>query len=57
MTVGETMHKLVTADNYAAERIKVSDAFIEMAKAMLGDYEYIKEKEEAYQELIAGLKS
>jgi hypothetical protein len=57
MTVGETMSKLIKADNYAEERVQVSDAFIEMAKAMLGDYEYIREKEEAYQELIRGLKS
>ena len=57
MTVGETMSKLIKADNYAEERVQVSDAFIEMAKAMLGDYEYIREKEEAYQQLIANLKS
>jgi hypothetical protein len=57
MTVGETMSKLIKADNYAEERVQVSDAFIEMAKAMLGDYEYIREKEEAYQQLIANLRS
>lgn len=52
MTVGETLKKLVTAEDYNIVRATVSDEFIEMAKCMLGDFDYIKEKEEKYQELI-----
>ncbi len=52
MTVGETMKKLVTAEDYNIVRATVSDEFIDMAKCMLGDFDYIKEKEEKYQELI-----
>lgn len=52
MAVGETMKKLVTAEDYNIVRATVSDEFIEMAKCMLGDFDYIKEKEEKYQELI-----
>lgn len=52
MTAGETLKKLITAENYAEERIKVSDSFIEMAKTMFGDFVYIKEKEENYQKMV-----
>jgi hypothetical protein len=55
MTVGETIKKLVTAEDYNIVRATVSDEFIEMAKCMLGDFDYIKEKEEKYQELIKSL--
>lgn len=55
MTVGETLKKLVTAEDYNIVRATVSDEFIEMAKCMLGDFDYIKEKEEKYQELIKSL--
>ena len=48
MTVGETIKKLVTAEDYNIVRATVSDEFIEMAKCMLGDFDYIKEKEEKY---------
>jgi hypothetical protein len=52
MTVGETMKKLVMAEDYNTVRATISDEFVEMAKCMLGDFDYIKEKEEKYQELI-----
>ena len=53
MNTGEIIKKLVTAENYIEERIKVSDQFIDMIKTCLpSDYDYIKEKEDAYQELI-----
>ena len=52
MTVGETMKKLVIAEDYNTVRATISDEFVEMAKCMLGDFDYIKEKEEKYQELI-----
>jgi hypothetical protein len=57
MTVGERMKMLITADDYNSVRVNVSDEFIAMAKGMLGDYEYIKEKEEKYQELLKVLKT
>ena len=52
MTVGNIMKSLVMAEDYNEARIKVSDQFINMAKVMLGDYDYIREKEEKYQELL-----
>lgn len=52
MTVGEVMKKLVTAEDYNIARATVSDEFISMAKCVLGDFDYIKEKEEKYQELV-----
>ncbi len=55
MTIGDIMKKLITAEDYNIVRITVSDQFIDMAKAMLGDYEYIREKEEKYQELMKSL--
>ena len=52
MTVGNIMKSLVMAKDYNETRMKVSDEFINMAKVMLGDYEYIREKEDKYQELL-----
>ena len=56
MTVGNIMKSLVMAKDYNETRMKVSDEFINMAKVMLGDYEYIREKEEKYQELLKMLE-
>jgi hypothetical protein len=56
MTVGDIMKSLVMAEDYNEARMKVSDEFINMAKVMLGDYEYIREKEEKYQELLKMLE-
>lgn len=52
MTVGNIIKSLVMAEDYNEARMKVSDEFINMAKVMLSDYEYIREKEEKYQELL-----
>jgi len=53
MNIGERIKKLVTADSYLDERVKVSDQFIDMVRDCLpSDYDYIKEKESAYQELV-----
>jgi hypothetical protein len=57
MTVGNIMKSLVMAEDYNAARMKVSDEFINMAKVMLSDYEYIREKEEKYQELLEMLEN
>jgi hypothetical protein len=57
MTVGDIMKSLVMAEDYNEARMKVSDEFINMAKAMLSDYEYIREKEEKYQELLKMLET
>jgi hypothetical protein len=56
MTVEDIMKSLVMAEDYNEARMKVSDGFINMAKVMLGDYEYIREKEEKYQELLKMLE-
>jgi hypothetical protein len=56
MTVGDIIKSLVMAEDYNEARMKVSDEFINMAKVMLGDYEYIREKEEKYQELLKMLE-
>jgi hypothetical protein len=61
MTVGEIMQALIMAEDYNKVRVNVSDEFINMAKAMLGDFVYIKEKEEKYQKVVqvladAGIK-
>jgi len=50
MTVGEKMKALITAEDYSLIRPHISTEFIEMAKAMLDDYQYIEEKENKYQE-------
>lgn len=55
MTVGEIMKALITAEDYNKVRMNVSDEFINMAKTMLGDYEYIREKEEEYQKILQAL--
>jgi hypothetical protein len=55
MTVGEIMKALITAEDYNKVRMNVSDEFINMAKIMLGDYEYIREKEEEYQKILQAL--
>ena len=53
MTVGEHITKLVKAENYLEERLKVSDEFIDMVRTcMPSHYDYIKDKEEAYQEIV-----
>jgi hypothetical protein len=57
MTVGERMKMLITAEDYYAVRSETSDEFIKMAEVMLGDYEYIREKEKKYQELLKTLKN
>jgi len=57
MTVGNIMKSLVMAEDYNEARMKVSDEFINMAKVMLSDYEYIREKEEKYQELLEMLEN
>lgn len=57
MTVGEIMKSLIMADDYNEVRVNVSDDFINMAKTMLGDFKYIEEKEEKYQELIKIVRS
>lgn len=57
MTVGETLKKLITAENYLTERMKISDEFINLIREMLpSDYEYIQEKEEDYQKQLIFLK-
>lgn len=53
MTTGEIIKELIQAENYTKVRVTISDDFINFMKAMLpSDYDYIKEKEEAYQNLI-----
>jgi hypothetical protein len=57
MTTGEIIKKLITTQNYLEVRMGISDEFIEFVKAMLPDnYEYFREKEEAYQEALKHLK-
>ena len=56
MTVGDIMKALIMADDYNKVRVNVSDEFINMAKVMLGDFRYIEEKEEKYQELVKSFK-
>lgn len=58
MTVGQTIRLLEKSENYALDRINISDEFIDMVKNMLpSDYERISEKEEQYQRLISFLGS
>ena len=57
MNVGEHITKLVKAESYLEERLKVSDDFMDMVRTcMPSHYEYIKDKEENYQEIIKLLK-
>jgi len=52
MKIREILKTLVEAENYAEVRVTVPDNFIDFIKNyMKRDYEYIKEKEEIYQEL------
>jgi hypothetical protein len=56
MTINENIKKLIKAENYIEVRITISDDFINFVKQMLpNDYEYIEEKEEAYQLLLKSL--
>lgn len=58
MTVGQTIRLLEKSENYALDRINISDEFIDMVKNMLpSDYERFSEKEEQYQRLISFLGS
>ncbi len=53
MTVGEHITKLVKAENYLEERLRVTDEFIDMVRTCLpSHYNHIKDKEEAYQEIV-----
>ena len=53
MKIGEIIKRLVSAKNYAEERITVSDSFIDFVREnMPSQYELFKEKEETYQDLI-----
>jgi len=53
MTIGQILKRLITADSYAIERIKFSDDLIDFIRESLPhDYEYIAEKETAYQAVI-----
>jgi hypothetical protein len=56
MTVNENIKRLIKAENYIEVRITISDDFINFVRQMLpSDYEYIEEKEEAYQLLLKSL--
>lgn len=58
MTIGEELKKLIDAPNYALVRSNVNDSFIDFVKDVLpSQYEYIKEKEELYQEMAALLNT
>lgn len=53
MTIGEIIKTLVKCDNYLEERMKISDETVKFIKDMMPhDYDYFKEREEAYQSLI-----
>lgn len=53
MNVGEILDKLIKSENYLSERTKVTDQFIDMVRTcMPSHYEYIREKEEAYQGIL-----
>jgi hypothetical protein len=57
-TVGDIIKKLINTNNYLSERSKISDDFIIFVKDNLPtDYGYIREKEEAYQNLKSILDS
>ena len=57
MTIGEIIKTLVKTDNYLEERMKISDEKIDMIRDMMPrDYDYFKEREEAYQSLIEMMK-
>jgi len=53
MTIQELIKKLITVENYAEVRATVSDNFINFVKEIFpSDYEYFKDKEEAYQKSL-----
>lgn len=53
MNVGEILDKLIKSENYLSERTKVTDQFIDMVRTcMPSHYDYIREKEEAYQGIL-----
>jgi hypothetical protein len=58
MTTGEIIKMLINAESYAKVRCTISDDFINFVKEMLpSDYNYIAEKEQAYQDLLKLLNS
>ncbi len=53
MTTGEIIKSLINAESYAKVRCTISDEFINFVREMLpSDYDYIAEKEQAYQDLL-----
>jgi len=53
MTIGGIIKVLITCKNYNTIRCVVPDEFINFVKEILpSSYEYLAEKEQAYQELI-----
>lgn len=58
MTIGEHIKHLVNSENYAEVRLTYSDEFIAFVRDMLpSDYEYFKEKEEKFQNMITFLNA
>ena len=58
MTTGEIIKMLINAENYAKVRCTISDDFVNFVREMLpSDYDYIAEKEQAYQDLLKLLNS
>lgn len=58
MTIGEIIKTLVKTDNYLEERMKISDETINLIRDMMPrDYDYFKDREEAYQSLIEMMKN
>ena len=52
MTLGEIIKHLVAAPNYNSVRASIDDSLIDFIKEMLpSDFEYIAEKEKAYQDV------
>jgi hypothetical protein len=53
MKTGEIIKQLITTDNYLETRMDIGDDFIELVKDFMPhDYEYLREREEAYQSLL-----
>ena len=53
MTIGGIIKVLITCKNYNTIRCVVPDEFINFVKEILpSSYEYLAEKEQAYQDLI-----
>ena len=58
MKTGEIIHELITSDDYLEARIKHSEEVVNFIKEYFPrDYEYFREKEEAFQDLYALLRS